>query len=175
MFDFHLQNVDESFVSLKDFPEAKGFIIIFSCNHCPYVIGSEERIIALHQKYAPQGYPVIAISSNDVLQFPDDSFENMKKKATQKKFPFHYLYDESQEIARNFGAERTPHVFLLQKDREGNLKQLYSGAIDDNPKFASEMKVKYLEPVMEALLSGKPLPFSTQPAIGCTIKWKAGN
>lgn len=171
-YSFNLLNVDDTLVSLDSYSEAKGFIVIFSCNHCPYVIGSEARMIALHNKYAPLGYPVIAISSNDVAQYPDDSFDNMKRKSEQKKFPFKYLFDETQEVAKRYGAERTPHVFLLQKENEGDVKLVYSGAIDDNPKFAAEVKEKFLEPVLDSLLAGSPVPYAVKPALGCMVKWK---
>ena len=172
-FSFRLPNVDGNFVSPDDFPDAKGFIIIFSCNHCPYVIGSEERIISLHNKYAPQGFPVIAVNSNDPSQYPEDSFENMKRKSEQKKFPFKYLFDESQEVAKRYGAERTPHVFVLKKENS-KLNLVYKGGIDDNPKMASAVTEKFLEPVMEALIKGEPLPRHEAPVLGCTVKWKKG-
>ena len=171
-FSFRLKNIDDSIIGTDSFPDALGFLVIFMCNHCPYVIGSEDRIISLHHRYAPQGYPVIGINSNDPIQYPDDSFENMKIKASQKGFPFKYLFDETQEVARRYGAERTPQVFVLQKGDQSELKLIYSGAIDDNPKFSSEVKQKFLEPLMEALLENRVLPFSSQPALGCTVKWK---
>ena len=113
--DFKLKNVDGKFVSLSDYPEAKGFIIIFTCNHCPYAKAYQDRIIQLDKKYKPLGYPVIAISPNDPEIVPEDSYENMVLVAKEKGFTFPYLFDGTQEVYRKYGAKRTPHVYLLEK------------------------------------------------------------
>ena len=172
--DFKLKNVDGKMVSLADYKDAKGFIVTFTCNHCPFAKAYEDRIIALHNKYAPKGYPVVAINPNDKTIAPEDSYEGMIERAKEKKFPFAYLYDESQEIAKAYGATRTPHMYVLKK--EGNeLVVKYIGAIDDNSDDASLVTKKYLENALDEIISGKEVTTSTTKAIGCTIKWKGTN
>lgn len=166
--DFNLKNVDGKMVSLASMKKAKGYIVIFTCNHCPYAIAYEDRIIALHKKYEKMGYPVVAINPNDKDVSPSDSYADMKKRAKSKKFPFAYLYDETQEIARAYGATRTPHVYLLDKDRVVR----YIGAIDDNHEEPEAVKERYLESAIDALRSGKDVATKETKAIGCTIKWK---
>lgn len=166
--DFSLKNVDGKMVSLKDFQDAKGFVVIFTCNHCPYAVMYEDRIIALNEKYAPMGYPVIAINPNDPEVQPADSFELMKERAKEKAFTFPYLFDDGQKIYPQYGATRTPHVFLLDK----NLIVRYIGAIDDNPQDPGSVKEKYLVNAIMALDSGKTIDPETTKAIGCTIKVK---
>lgn len=171
--DFKLKNIDGNQVSLADFKEAKGFIVIFTCNHCPYAKLYEERIVALDKSYKKRGYPVIAINPNDAEKYPEDSFDNMKKRAREKGFTFPYLVDETQEVAKAFGAARTPHVYLLQKEADGKLKVAYIGAIDDDTEDSKKEKVKYVENAINALEKGeKPNPDFTK-ALGCTIKWKS--
>lgn len=166
--DFALKNVDGKVVSLANYPNAKGYIVIFTCNHCPYAQSYEDRIAALHKKYAPQGYPVIAINPNDPAIVPEDSFEEMQKRATEKAFPYPYLFDEKQEALAKYGASRTPHVFLLDKDKVVR----YIGAIDDNAESAADARKRYVESAIKALNQGKrPEPNFTR-AIGCTIKRK---
>ena len=166
--DFNLKNVNGKLVSLSGIKNAKGYIVVFTCNHCPYAQAYEQRIIDLHKKYAAKGYPVVAISSNDKDIVPADSFENMKKLAKKKKYPFSYLYDESQEVAKAFGATRTPHVYVLDKDR----KVRYIGAIDDNSEVPTQVKEKYVENAVGALLNGQDVAVKETKAIGCGIKWK---
>jgi thiol-disulfide isomerase/thioredoxin len=156
---------------LADYKSAKGFIVVFTCNHCPYAIAYEDRIEELDKKYASKGYPVIAINPNDAVSYPDDSFENMKVRAKQKGFTFPYLYDETQATAKIYGAQRTPHVYLLQKSGS-DLIVKYVGAIDDNSQDAKAVKVKYLENAVDELLSGKDVSAKETKAIGCSIKWK---
>lgn len=168
--DFSLKNVDGKTVSLAE-QKGKGAIVIFTCNHCPFSQAYEDRIIALHNAYAPKGYPVLAINSNDVTKSPDDSFEKMQERAKSKAFPFPYLYDETQNVAKAFGAARTPHVFIVQKDTKDWVLR-YIGAIDNNTESAEKADKKYTEDALNALLAGKtPEPAETK-AIGCTIKWK---
>ncbi len=169
--DFKLRNVDDKFVSLKDFKNAKGFIVIFSCNHCPYVKAYESRMEALNKLFAPKGYPVIAINSNDVSRYPEDSFENMQRNAKQKGFTFPYLFDETQEIAHFYGALKTPHVYVLEK-RGDDLVVKYVGAIDDNTQDAEKVEKRYVEDAVNALLAGKTVKIQETKAIGCGIKWK---
>ena len=169
--NFTLPNIDDSQISLDSYPDAKGFIIVFTCNHCPYAIAYETRFEQLHEKYAPQGYPLIAINSNDPIKYPQDSFENMKVRATDKGFKFPYLFDESQEVARAYGAKCTPHVYLLNKT-DNELMLVYQGAIDDNYQSAARVKKHYLTDRLDVLLEGKNLTYSETVPIGCSIKWK---
>lgn len=169
--DFRLKNVDGKMISLADFPDAKGFIVIFSCNHCPFVKAYEDRIIELHKKYAPKGFPVVAINSNDPEVVPEDSYDKMVERAQQKKFPFVYLFDEGQKVYPLYGAARTPHVFILSK-KANDLVVEYIGAIDDNYKDASAVKEKYVENAVDAILTGKKPPVTETKAVGCSIKAK---
>jgi peroxiredoxin len=166
--DFSLKNVDGTYVSLSDYKDVKGYIVIFTCNHCPYAQMYEQRIIDLHNKYKPKGFPLIAINPNSPIIVPDDSYEEMKKRAKEMKFPFPYLFDEHQTVYPIYGATRTPHVFIL----DANLTVCYIGAIDDNPELAAIVKNHWVDNAIEALLRGDtPKPSSTV-AIGCTIKKK---
>lgn len=169
--DFRLKNVDGKMVSLADYPQVKGFIVIFSCNHCPFVKAYEDRIIDLHKKYAPKGFPVVAINSNDPEVVPEDSFDKMVERAQQKNFPFAYLFDEGQKVYPLYGAARTPHVFVLSK-KANELFVEYIGTIDDNYKDASAVKEKYVENAVDALLSGKKPAVTETKAVGCSIKVK---
>ena len=168
---FALKNIDDKTYSLADQKSAKGFIVVFTCNHCPYAVKYEDRIIALNNKYAKLGYPVVAVNPNDAVAYPDDNFENMKKRAKSKSFTFPYLVDDSQNIAKAYGASKTPHVFVLQKVNS-DLIVKYIGAIDDNTDDASAVKVKYVEQAVDELLAGKPVAVTSTKAIGCGIKWK---
>ncbi len=169
--DFKLKNVDGKMVSLSDYESEKGAIVIFDCNTCPYSKAYNERIIALNKKYSGKGFPVIAINANDPQISPGDSYQAMVAQAKKKNYTFPYLIDESQTVARAFGASNTPHVFVLQKT--GNtFKVVYIGTIDDNSRDASAAKKKYVEDAVEALLSGKPIANPNTKAIGCTIKWR---
>ncbi len=164
--DFKLKNVDGRMVSLADFKNAKGFIIVFTCNHCPYAQLYESRIIALHKKYEKQGYPVFAINPNDPVQIPEDSFEEMQKRAKEMNYPFPYAIDEKQEVMTKFGPARTPQVFLL----DSNLVVRYIGTIDDNAETERQVRKRYVENAIAALQKGlKPDPCLTR-AVGCTVK-----
>jgi peroxiredoxin len=169
--DFRLKNVDGNMVALSDYKDAKGVIVIFDCNTCPYSRAYNSRIIALHTKYASQGYPVITINPNDPLQSAGDSFERMVSQAKQKGYTFPYLVDESQEVARAFGATNTPHVFIVQRVNN-EFKLTYIGAIDDSARDEAAVKRKYVEEAVDGLLQGKPVISPRTKAIGCTIKWK---
>jgi peroxiredoxin len=170
--DFKLKNVDGELVSLYDFKEAKqGAVIIFTCNHCPYAKAYEDRIIELNKKFKLSGYPVIAINPNDPELFPDDSFEKMVERSKEKGFTFSYLFDEKQEIYKMYGATRTPHIYLLNKDK-GDFIVEYIGTIDDNYKDQTMVQKRYLANAVESLIRGeKPNPAETK-AIGCAIKAK---
>ncbi len=170
-FDFALKNIDDSIVSLDNYPDAKGFIIVFTCNHCPYAIAYEERIKLLSEKYLQQDYPLIAINPNDPVKYPQDSFENMKLRAADKGFNFPYLFDETQEIAQNYGAEKTPHTFILKRDGI-DIHLVYQGAIDDNYQKADQVSHKYVEDVLDALSKGKQVPVTKTNPVGCSVKWR---
>jgi peroxiredoxin len=171
--DFKLKNVDGKLVSLAANQTAKGYIVVFTCNTCPYAKAYEDRIIKLHEKYAPQGYPVVAINPNDPAIVPGDSFAAMRAQASKKKYPFPYLFDETQQVARAYGATRTPHLYVLTRQGTGSKFNVsYIGAIDDNSEDASQVKTKYVENAMTDILAGKPASVSSTKAIGCTIKWK---
>ncbi|MBP7244350.1 MAG: thioredoxin family protein [Bacteroidia bacterium] len=169
--DFNLKNTKGEMISLASYKDAKGFIIVFTCNHCPFSVAYEDRIIALQAKYGAKGFPVVAINSNNKEVVPEDSYEEMVKRAAEKKFNFNYLYDSTQEIAHQFGAARTPHVFIVEKQKS-NLKMKYIGAIDDNTDEPEAATKKYVESAVDEILAGKEVTTPMTKAIGCTIKWK---
>jgi peroxiredoxin len=169
--DFKLLNVDGTMVSMADYTEAKGFIVIFTCNHCPYSVAYEDRKIELHNKFVDLGYPVIAINPNDTVVQPQDSFSKMQKRANEKGFPYPYLIDAEQTVYKEYGATRTPHVFLLNKEND-DLIVRYIGAIDNNHEDAASATEKYVESALEALMNGKKIETEFTKAIGCTIKVK---
>ncbi|HOJ03198.1 MAG TPA: thioredoxin family protein [Bacteroidota bacterium] len=169
--DFRLKNVDGRMVSLADFNSAKGFIVIFTCNHCPYSVAYEDRIIALDAKYKDRGYPVVAINPNDPAVQPQDGFAEMKERAREKGFAFPYLFDEGQKIYPQYGATRTPHVFILEKSGK-DLIVRYIGAIDDNHEDAEEVGKRWVEAAVDALLAGSAPATTSTKAIGCSIKVK---
>ena len=165
--DFTLINIDDTMVSLSDYKKAKGFIIIFTCNMCPYSVANEDRIIALDTKYKSKGYPVISINPNDPKASKGDSFEDMKVRATAKGFTFPYLFDAGQKVYPKFGASKTPHVYIVEK---ATMKVEYIGAIDNSSRNPDAVSEKYVENAVDALLVGnKPIKTETR-AIGCSIK-----
>lgn len=166
--DFKLKNVDGEMVSLSDYPDAKGFVITFTCNTCPFAVMYEDRFIELHNKYATKGYPVIAINPNDPTVKEGDSFAAMKVRAEEKDFPFAYLMDEGQKVYPQFGATRTPHVYLLDAKRTIQ----YIGSLDDNAQDATEVSERFVENAIAQLEAGKKPNPATTKAIGCTIKVK---
>lgn len=165
--DFSLKNVDGKMVSLSDYKKAKGFIIIFTCNMCPYSVANEDRINALDAKYKSKGYPVIAINPNDPKASKGDGFEDMIARAKEKSFSFPYLFDEGQKVYPKFGASKTPHVFIVTKKE---MKVEYIGAIDNSSKNPDAVTEKYVENAVDALLAGKKIEKTETRAIGCTIK-----
>ena len=167
--DFSLENIDGKTVSLSDYKNAKGFIVIFTCNTCPYAVAYEDRIIALDKKYASKGYPVIAIMPNNADIQKGDSMDAMKDRAQQKGFTFPYLIDKGQKISPQYGATKTPEVYVLQKTGKGN-EVKYIGAIDDNYQDASAVNSKYVENAVDALLAGQAIKETKTRAIGCSIK-----
>lgn len=167
--DFKLKNVDGNMVSLSDYKDAKGFIITFTCNTCPYAVMYEDRIIELDKKYASKGFPVIAIMPNNTKVKPGDSFEAMQKRATTKGYTFPYLIDENQNVYPKFGATKTPHIYVVKKTKKG-MQVKYIGAIDDNYQDVSAVKQHYVEDAVDALLEGKEIKEKKTRAIGCSIK-----
>ena len=167
--DFNLENIDGKFVSLSDFNDAKGFIIVFTCNTCPYAVLYEDRIEALNKKYASQGYPLIAIMPNNVQTKPGDSMKSMQQRAIDKGFTFPYLMDAGQKIYPQYGATKTPHVYILESTTRGPVVR-YIGGIDDNYKDATLVKTNYVEDAIEALKKGNLIKQATTKAIGCSIK-----
>jgi peroxiredoxin len=167
--DFKLKGVDGKFVSMADYHDAKGFVVIFTCNTCPYAVAYEDRIIELDKKYKALGYPVIAINPNNPAVQPGDSFDKMVERAKEKGFTFPYLFDEGQTVYPVYGATHTPHVYIL--DRKGSdLIVSYTGAIDNNYRDASAANEHYVASAIDALKEGRGPNVTTTKAIGCTIK-----
>ena len=171
--DFSLKNIDGKMISMSQYNDADGFIIAFWCNTCPVVKKYDQRLQELHAKYAPKGYPVIAINSNDPAVSPGDSWEKMKETAAAKSYDFGYLFDETQEVARTYGATNTPHIYILAW-KDGKLVVEYVGAIDNNADDASAADKKYAEEALNSLIRGEEVAVAGTRAIGCTIKWKKG-
>lgn len=169
--EFSLKNVDGTTVSLSDYSNQKGVIIVFTCNPCPFAKAYEKRIIQLHEEYADLGFPVIAINSNDEQVSPEDTFEKMKSKAEENGYPFPYLKDDTQEVFKAYGATRTPHIYFLEK-KGSTFKVAYIGAIDNNAMDARAVTETYLEDAIAAVLDGKKPSPATTKAVGCTIKTK---
>jgi len=165
--DFNLPATDGKTYSLNSFAEKKALIVIFSCNHCPYVQAYEDRIIEIQKDYA-KDVQIVAISSNEDENYPEDSFENMKARAGQKKFNFPYLHDETQNVAKAYDATHTPEIFLFDKER----KLVFHGKIDDNWQEPHNAKSKYLRNALDELLSGQEISVPETFTIGCTIKWR---
>lgn len=165
--DFRLPGVDGKTYSLKDFQNGKPLVIMFICNHCPYVKAIEDRLVQLGHDLEKQGVNVVAISSNDTKEYPEDSFENMKKKAEEKKYTFKYLYDETQAVAKSYGAVCTPDFFVY----DSNSKLAYRGRMDDSWKDASKVTKRELFEAVQVLLKNEPLTMKQVPSMGCNIKW----
>ena len=166
--DFNLIGTDDKKYSLKNFLNKKALVIIFSCNHCPYVQAYENRLIEIQENYQEKEIQIICINSNNSDEYPEDSFENMKQRAQEKKFNFPYLYDPTQKTAHQYGATHTPQVFLF--DEFLNLR--YTGKIDDDWKNPQNVKRQFLREALNSILENK-IPLETETyAIGCSIKWK---
>jgi peroxiredoxin len=168
---FRLKNVDGKFVALDDYRTSKGLVVVFTCNHCPYSVKYEDRIIALAAETSRLGFPLIAINPNDPVKVPEDSYENMKVRAKEKGFTFPYIVDETQEVAKQYGAKRTPHVFVLLHNG-GAWQVAYVGAIDDNANDPDKVESRFVLDAVKSLASGAKPAVSQTKAIGCTIKWK---
>jgi len=168
--DFSLIGIDGKNYTLSGFAANSLLLIIFSCNHCPYVQAYEERILKLQNDFFEKGLQVVAINANDADLYEEDSFDEMKKRAEEKQFNFLYLRDESQETAKAFGAAFTPELFLFNAER----KLIYTGKIDDNWREPEKVQTKYLQNAIEEYLRGEEISVPETYAIGCTIKWKPG-
>jgi hypothetical protein len=165
---FQLLNVDGATVGPEYFSGAKGYLVGFLCNHCPYVKGSEEMLIRIANQFQPDGLKVVTINSNDAGKYPEDSFEKMKDKSRQMNLPYPYLHDESQNVARMFDAACTPEFYLF----DSNLSLVYHGTINDSPRDASKVTKEYLSQAIVSVLEGRtPDPQFVHP-VGCSIKWK---
>jgi peroxiredoxin len=171
--NFSLLNVDNNMVSMTDdaYADAEGFIVIFTCNHCPFSVAYEDRIIELDKKFKSQGWPVIAINPNDEDAYPDDSYPEMKVRAKEKGFTFPYLRDESQEIARAYGALKTPHVYVVEKSDDRFVVR-YIGAIDDSARDPEGVSQRFVEQAIGELKAGEAVSVSSTKAIGCSVKYK---
>ena len=169
--DFSLKNVDGKMVSLADYKDAKGFIVVFDCNTCPVSKRYNQRIIELNSMYASKGFPLVSINPNSPDVSKGDSYEAMVRYAKVKGYTFPYLYDESQKVASEFGATNTPHAFVLKKENN-KLVVSYIGAIDDNASDGDAATQKYVEAAVNSLLAGKKVETQKTKAIGCGVKWK---
>jgi peroxiredoxin len=165
--DFQLPGVDGKQYALDSFKQAKILIVVFSCNHCPAAIGSEDRMVQLHKDYEPKGVAAVVINSNEDKNHPEDSFEKMKVRASQKAFPFPYVRDQSQDVALAYGALRTPHFYVFDAQR----RLRYTGRMDNNPYDASKATQHDLRNALDAMLAGKTPPVETNNPIGCNVKW----
>ena len=166
--DFSLPGVDGKDYSLASFEDAKVLVVVFSCNHCPAVKGSEDRMIRLVEDYGPRGVAMIAVNSNEDQNHPDDSFDKMKIRVRDKGFPFPYVRDETQDVGRAYGALRTPHFYVFDADR----CLRYTGRMDDNPREPGKETAHELRDALDALLKGKEPPAPVTNPIGCNVKWK---
>jgi len=166
--NFSLKNVDGTFVSLNDYTDAKGFVIVFTCNHCPFAKLYPERLNAINSKYKPLGVPLIAISSTDTVSYEADSYDKMIEKSKNEHFNFPYLYDNEQQVARLFSAEKTPHAFVLWKTNDKWFIK-YNGAIDDNGMEPEKVTTHYVTDALDELLAGKDVSVKETKSIGCQI------
>lgn len=169
--DFNLRNVDGKLVSLANYKDAKGYIVVFTCNTCPVSQAYMDRVEALNKTFAPKGYPVVAINTNDPIASPGDNYEKMQELAKNKEFSYPYLEDPDHVFTRKYGANRTPHVFLLQKSNKGN-EVAYIGAIDNDTEGVNDKRENYVQNAIAQLMQGKKPTVNFTKAIGCTIKWK---
>ena len=164
--DFHLPGIDGKVYSLADFRDAKGVVILVTCNHCPYVVGSEDRMIAFDNDYRDKGIRMLAIHANDAKAYPDDTWDNIVTHHQERGFSWPAVQDASQDVAKAYGALKTPHYFLL----DANHTVVYHGRMDDDPRNPGKETTHELRDAVDALLAGQPIPASTE-AIGCTVKW----
>lgn len=169
--DFRLINVDGKMITLSKYPDAKGFIVVFTCNHCPFAKLYPQRMNELNSKYSLLGVPLIAISSTDTAQFEEDTYAKMIKKSEAENFNFPYLFDGEQTVAKNFNAQKTPHAYVIWKENnEWVIK--YNGAIDDNGADPDKVNNKYVVDAVDALLYGNEIKQTETKSIGCQIKFR---
>ena len=166
--DFKLPATDGNTYELSDFEDADVLVVFFTCNHCPYVLGSDEVTRATAEKYAPKGVKFVAINSNSANTYPDDDWDHMVARMKEHQFPWLYLYDESQEVALAYGALRTPHFYVLDEDRE----LVYTGRGVDSPREADKITVNDLDRALDEITSGKPVSVPLTNPIGCNVKWE---
>ena len=166
--DFSLPATDGRTYSLDDFSESETLVLVFTCNHCPYVTGSDESTRKTAEKYAARGVRFVAINSNDTVVHPDDDFDHMVSRMEQHRFPWHYLRDESQDVARAYGALRTPHFYVFDKAR----KLIYTGRGVDNPREPGKVTVNDLDRVLDEHTSGKAVSVALTNPVGCNVKWR---
>lgn len=166
--DFTLKNINDSSISLSNYTDKKGVVVIFTCNHCPFAKAYEDRIISLNAKIK-KDYPILSINPNNPELEPEDGFDEMKVRAKEKGFNFPYLFDEGQKIYPIFGATKTPHVFFLQNSN-GSFVLRYTGTIDDNYQDAESVKINYIEAAINSIENSLPIEPTITKAIGCGIK-----
>lgn len=171
LVDFQLKNVDGKMVSLSDYPNAKGFIIVFTCNHCPFAKLYPPRLNDLNNKFKPLGVPLIAISSTDTMMYEEDTYPNMVIKANEEHFNFPYLFDEMQEVAKKFKAQKTPHAYVIWKENNQWVVK-YNGAIDDNGMEPEKVTESYVSNAVNELLANQPVKTSETKSIGCQIAFR---
>jgi peroxiredoxin len=171
ILDFSLKNTDGKMISLANYKEAKGFIIVFTCNHCPFAKLYPPRLNALNSKYDSLGVPLIAISSTDTMMYEEDTYPKMIAKATDEQFNFPYLFDEMQSVAKNFKAQKTPHAFIIWKENEKWVIK-YNGAIDDNGMEPEKVTEHYVANAVDALLANKKITIPETKSIGCQIAFR---
>lgn len=165
--DFDLPGVDSKRYSLASFKDKKLLIVLFTCNHCPYVQGWEDRLIAIQREYGPKGVQLVGINANETKNYPEDSFDKMVARAREKRFNFVYLRDEDQSVARVYDAACTPEIYLFDAER----RLRYHGRVDDNHQDPKAVKSHDLKNALDDLLAGRPVRTPEAPAMGCSIKW----
>lgn len=166
--DFELPATDGRTYRLSDFADAPTLVVFFTCNHCPYVVGSDEVTRRTAERFASQGVRFVGINSNSKHTYPEDDFSHMVERMKEQKFPWVYLYDESQEVARAYGGLRTPHFYVFDRER----KLVYTGRGVDSPRDVSKMTVNNLERALEEHVAGKPVSVPLTNPIGCNVKWE---
>jgi peroxiredoxin len=166
--DFKVQATDGKTYSLSDFAQAKALVVFFTCNHCPYVLGSDEVTRATVERFKNKGMAFIGINSNSEITHPEDDFAHMVERMKTHHFPWVYARDKSQEVAKAYGALRTPHFYVFDKDR----KLVYTGRGVDNPRNTAEMTVNDLDRALEEVVAGKPVSKPLTNPIGCNVKWE---
>jgi len=169
--DFELTSTDGKIISTRNYTDAKGFVVVFTCLHCPFAKLYDERLNQLNAKYSRLHVPLLLINSSDTIMFPNESLANMVKAAKTKKYTFPYLFDPSQKVARDFNAEKTPHAFVIWKEKNQWVIK-YSGAIDDNGAHPEEVKTSYVANALRDLLNNKPVAVISGRSIGCTIHYR---